>query len=282
PGKRDTSANPVGATREACRTGGFARFFRLGGTIAMVKRLLADDELMECWIEFLSTQPEFKLIHEHFTPLADKLAMVKEWPGINPDDVEAALATAMENGTIAGYESEVPKNKHLDIVVTPYRESVAATLVYLRDRMKEAHGDRYWQWPEAYDDNVDENRVKLIDGAAPFIPNRIVIEVVDFGANWNRKDGLILESVQKAQASKLAGFAVIANASQSPRWVQKMDGETVPYALAAALLLSVPGHDSWRYSPNVWHNGGRAKLYGYHVEDQFNYHAMPVLQEYKP
>ncbi|MFZ2682201.1 MAG: hypothetical protein WAZ14_03860 [Patescibacteria group bacterium] len=220
-----------------------------------------------------------ELIHDLFTPLTDKLAMVRNWPGINPKEVDEALKTAVYNGTIIGYEAEVPKNRHLDIVITPYRESVAATACYLRDRMEEVHGDRYWQWPEAYNENIDENRIKLIDGAAPFTPNRIVIEVVDFGTNWDRQIGLIAQEVQKVQADTLAGFAVIANASQSPRWVEQMDGHTVPYALAALLLLNVPRCGSWSFMPKVCDGGGKAELDGYHVEDRCC-HALPVLRKY--
>lgn len=45
PGKRDTSANPVGATREACRTGGFARFFRLYVQSPVVRQQFTADQV---------------------------------------------------------------------------------------------------------------------------------------------------------------------------------------------------------------------------------------------
>lgn len=220
-----------------------------------------------------------RLVHSRFTPLADKLAMVKTWPGINPDAVDGAFATAQENGTIAGYNVEVDKNPLLDNVIVVYRESLPATLIYACERMKEAWGDEYCEWAEAYAQNVDENRVQAIPNAKPFIPNQIVIEVVDFGANWDRKSGTVVETVQKAQAGQLADFAVIYNAIQSPKWVEQMDGVNVPYAFVAALLLSVPAYDSWRYSPHVWRGGGKALLHGSHVESHFSY-AMPVFRRY--
>jgi hypothetical protein len=259
----------------------FSRFFRLGGTIAMVKRLLSDDELMERWIEFLTVEPEFKLIHGRFTPLRDKLELVKSWPGINSEDVDVAFKAAMNNGTIVGYEREVGENPFLDIVVTVYRESIPATLMYACERMQEAWGERYYEWTEAYAQGVDDDRVKAIPGAKPFTPNRIVVEVVDFGANWNRHNGLILEDVQKARTHKLADFAVIYNAVQSPKWLEQMDGEEVPYALMAALLLNVPGRDSWRISPELWCRDDKVRLTGDHVETQFTDYAAPLLCEYK-
>lgn len=225
-----------------------------------------------------------------FTPLTEKLAMVKTWPNINPEDVDAAFVTAMENGTIAGYESEAGKIPLLDIVVTVYRKSIPATLIYARERMREAWGEeKYSEWEAAYAQSDDDERVKAIPGAKPFIPNRIVIEVVHLGANWNRGVGIVLEEVQKAQAPKLADFAVIYNVIQSPKWVEQMDGENVPYAMVAALLLNVPGYGSWRCSPGVkWRRGHRKLLYGdkmllngYLVSRRCFFDAMPVLREYK-
>ena len=246
-----------------------------------IRKINKNPDIVSVMLTAVRQHPAFRLIHGRFTPLADKLEMIKSWPGIKPEDVDAALKAAMENGTIAGYETEVGKNPFLDILVTVYRESIPATLVYARERMQEAWGEKYYEWTEAYAQNVDDERVKAVPGAKPFIPNRIVIEVVDFGANWNRKDGLILEDVQKAQAPQLADFAVIYNAVQSPEWLRQMDGEKVPYALVAALLLSVPGGDSWRYSPSVWHRGGKAGLGGDHVGHRFDDRAVPVLREYK-
>lgn len=252
-----------------------------GLTAEDVVKLNAHPDIIALMLATMREHPAFSLIHDRFTPLADKVAMVKSWPGITSEEVDAALLTAQENGTIAGYEAEVGKNPFLDIVITVYRESLPATLIYARERMKEAWGDKYSEWEAAYAQGVDDDRVKAIPGAKQFTPNRIVIEVVDLGANWNRKDGIVLEEVQKAQAPKLADFAVIYDAIQSPKWVEQMDGDNVPYALVAALLLNVPGFDSWRCSPSVWRFGDGAKLRGCHVEVRFYDGAMPVLREYK-
>lgn len=55
----------------------FRRFFRMGGTIAMLKKLLTDDALMERWIKNLTEQPEFKLVHGVYNPVADVLDAFK-------------------------------------------------------------------------------------------------------------------------------------------------------------------------------------------------------------
>ena len=250
-------------------------------TAEEVVKMIDNPDVLKVMLAAMREHPAFRLLHGRFAPLQDKIAQVKSWPGINPADVDAAVALAMENGTIAGYEAESGKNPLLGIVITVYRESVPATLLYARDRMRESHGDRYYQRNAAYAEGVNEKRVKLLEGSKPFTPNRIVVEVVDLGANWNRKDGVIGRNVQKAQASQLASFAVLYAASQSPEWVRQMDGEKVPYALAAALLLNVPGCDGWACMPSVWRNGAEVRLDGSHVDGRFHYVAFPVLREYK-
>ena len=212
-----------------------------------------------------------------FTPLADKIKTVKAWPGVNPADVDAAFEMAKEDGTIAGYEAEVGASPLLDIVVTVYRGSVHATLAYLYARWCDRYGSDN-AWKEAYAGVIGENRVKLIPGASPFIPNRIAIEVVDFGANWDRENGLVLETIQKTQAVNLAGFAVICNGIQSPDWVKQMNGKDTPYAIAGALLLTVPGYRV--YSPFVWRDGRGAGLRGGGVDGRFYGSAVPVLRKY--
>lgn len=246
-----------------------------------VRKINKDPTIAAVMLAAMREHPAFLLIHGHFAPLARKIAQVKSWLGINPADVDAAVALAKENGTIAGYEAEVADNPLLDIVITVYRESVPETLVYARGRMREVHGDSYYQWDDAYAEGVDEKRVKLLEGAKPFTPNRIVVEVVDLGANWNRKDGVVGRDIQKAQATQLAGFAVLYAASQSPGWVRQMDGEKVPHALAAGLLLNVHDYDEWAYMPTVWLNGGNAELGGDRVGSRFLSDALPVLRQYQ-
>ena len=171
---------------------------KYGVTDTDMRKVNRTPSVLEAMVATMRQHPAFRLIHGRFTPLADKLQVVKTWPDINPADVDTAFALATENGTIAGYNAEVGKNVHLDAVVTCYRESLPATLLYGRDRMKDTWGDKYSEWTEAYAQGVDEKRVQAIPGAKPFVPNRVVIEVVDFGANWNKRDGTKLKDVQKA------------------------------------------------------------------------------------
>ncbi|NQV12312.1 hypothetical protein HQ524_03030 [Candidatus Uhrbacteria bacterium] len=252
-----------------------------GLTAEEAKKLSQHPKTVDDMLETMRRHEAFRLVHGRFTPFADKIAMVKAWNGVDPKDVTAAVELADRNGTIAGFKAESPDNPLLDLVIVPCRENVPTTLLYGRKHMKEAFDGRFDEWEVAYAQGVDENRVKLIPGAREFRPNTIVVQAVDFGANWDLENGNVLHDVQEAQAGKLADFAGLFNASQSPKWVEQMDGTNVPYAILAALLLSVPDYDSWAYSPDVWHDAGGAKLHGDHVGSRFHGHSMAVVREYK-
>jgi hypothetical protein len=90
--------------------------------------------------------------------------------------------------------------------------------------------------------------------------------------------GIKLSDVQAAQAPQLAGFQVIYAMSQHQEWVRKMNGGSDPYAIAAALLLMVPGCGVC--SPVVELDGRCADLGGYDVSGRFHECAMPLLRKY--
>ena len=247
-----------------------------------LRKVIRYPDVAEVMYKAAMQDPAFRLVHGRFTKLADKIAMVKSWPGVKPADVDAAFEAAKADGTIAGFEAESPRNHLLDIVIVVYLATLWETLLYARERMRETWGeDKYNEWEAVYAQGVDENRIKAIVGAKPFVPNRIVIEVVDFGANWNPKDGTVLAEVQKTQADQLADFAGIYNASESPKWVEQMDGKKVPYSIAAALLFNIPDFSGWFDSPGVWLNEVGARLSGACVDDRFHKDAMPVRKVFK-
>jgi len=41
----------------------------------------------------------------------------------------------------------------------------------------------------------------------------------------------------------------------------------------------VPSYDARSNSPNVWHNGDKAKLNGNHVDNRFHENSMAVIRE---
>ncbi len=69
-------------------------------------------------------------VHGMFTRLEDKARMVKQWPGIKPDDVDTAIAYAASTGIIAMYDMETKRNPFLDLVITVYLGSIQETFTY--------------------------------------------------------------------------------------------------------------------------------------------------------
>ena len=55
----------------------FGRFGRFGGSMAMLQKLLGDDEIMRQWIERLNEEPKCQLIHGVFNTPSDVLAAFK-------------------------------------------------------------------------------------------------------------------------------------------------------------------------------------------------------------
>lgn len=240
-----------------------------------VRKLLRHPQVLADMLTAMRQHPTFRLIHGRFTPLAEKLEVVKRYPGVTEADITAALETARSSGRLARYEEASPENSLLDVVVTVYRASVPETLLYARDRMRDTFGDAFAQWEDVYGQNVDENRVRLLEGV-PDHQNCVRIEVVDLGAHWDPKNGFIPKGVRSV---KSATFAAIYAVAQNSEWFRQMDGKTVPYALVGGLELNVPGNDLWADLPNVWHNGARAKLDGNWLGARYRGSALPCLWE---
>ncbi len=215
-----------------------------------------------------------------FNSLADKIARVKSWPGIDSADVDTAVRRAHEDGVIAGFEAERLSNPLLDLVIVVSRDSISSTLLYGRARFMEAFEGDYAEWEGAYAHGVDEGRVDSISGAGEFQPNTIKLQVVDFGANWDPIHGNVLRDVQKVQVGELARFAALFNASQSPTWIRGMNGIDVPFVILGALRLSVPGYRERLYSPGIMHDDG-AWLLGYLTVGRYYASSVPMVREYR-
>lgn len=253
----------------------FLQLQEAGYTPEQILKLNQHPEVLATMRATMVEHPVFRLIHGRFTPLAEVLEAVKRYPSVTEADIALALEEAQRSGRLARYEEASPKNPLLTPVVTVYRATVPETLCYARDRMAEAFGDTFAQWEEAYGSGVDENRVRLLEGA-PDHRNCIRIEVVDLGAHWDPKNGFIPKDVRSI---KSATFTVIYAAAQNPEWVRQMNGRDVPYALSGGLELNVPGYDLWARLPDVWHRGGEAGLDGRWIGYQEHEYALPCLWE---
>ena len=211
------------------------------------------------------------LIHGRFNLLADKFAQVRTWPDVTEEMISAAFVEGAER--IALFERESPANPLLDIVVSVYKPTAHETLVYTRDRIRETFGDRFRQWDVAYS-NIGPDRVRWLDGIA--VPAAGVrIEVVDLGANFDPKCGMVPE---RTRGPHSAHVAVIYAAAQDPEWVRQMDGASVPYVFAAAIEIDIPVCDRWSRSPCILRNGDEASLFAFHVDGRYFSTALPSLR----
>jgi len=248
------------------------RLSRAGLTAEIVRLVNGTDGLAAAMVEALKAHPAFRLIHGRFNSLEDKLAMVRGWPGVTEEMLQAALEEGKER--IALFERESPDNPLLDIVVSVYKPTAAETLAYARDRMRETFGKKFWQWEEFYAD-LAPDRVRYLDGVnAP--TGGIRIEVVDLGAYFCPKSGMVPQDVRGPGS---AHAAVIYAAAQDPEWVRQMDGTSVPYAIAAGFKLDVPGYARWSRSPSVHRDGGGANLDAFRVGNEYRGTALPSLRE---
>ncbi|MFC1638912.1 hypothetical protein ACFL26_01420 [Patescibacteria group bacterium] len=259
----------------------------VGCTDAELERLAGNPEMLEAFFRVLKGDSVIVpaipgpppgapvtngLVHGRFTPLDRKLELVRSWPGVTGDDIDRALRAG--RAAIDLFNRESAGNQLLDLVVCRYLPTAWETLSYARDRMREAHGDRFWQWGDAYGSSL-ENRVRYLKGiTAP--TSGLRVEVVDLGANFDPANGTVPTDV-RGPAS--AHAAVVYAAAQDPEWVRQADGRNVPYALAAGFELDVPGFDRWSDSPYVCRLGVEARLSAHHLGDRYHSAALPSLRE---
>lgn len=229
------------------------------------KKLMKHPSVMAAMAKTMREQPVFRLIHGRFHPLDEKIEMVKAWPGISDRFSEADFARAVEeardSGLLGRFEAASPKNQFLNVVVSVYLGSVVETFLYGRGRVRDAFGDKFVQWKEAYETPDLDRRLVLLDGIKP-VTNCLKVEVVDLGANWNRKDGFIPKDIRNA---KSAHAQVLYAGAQDPDWVRQMNPDQgVPFALMGGYVLTVPGYDDGPHLPDLWFDrgGGEARLDG--------------------
>lgn len=267
------------------RDGELTEFKRIMGehfTAEQIRKINQNPSIVEVMHKAAMQESTFRLVHGIWTRIKDIVEIAREYDGVTGEQIDAMWKTAGDCGLIEGFEHESDSRPLLAPVIVRNRESVPATFLYGRELMQKAWDGKYTEWGDAYVQGVDDDRIKLIPGARTFVPNELVLHIVDFGANWNRRDGVVMEEVQRTQAGELAVFDALFAASQHPEWVTQMDGKNIPYAIMAALLLGVSGRGSWRFSPHVWHGGDETGLSGLLIEGRFGSSAMPVLREYKP
>lgn len=264
------------------QVGEFDEFKRiLAGKVSAedARKISKNPKVLEAMEKAMREHEAFRLRHGLWTSLAEVIETTKAWPGLLDRFGEKGFALALEEFNDSPrrkrFEAEQEKSPLVQAVVVPYLGSVPETFLYARARMMNAFGKDYDEWKEAYAHGVDDQRVQLL----PEATNRtecIRIEVVDFGAHVNSKDGFVPKDVRGKDS---AHAAVIYAASQNIAWVRQMDGSKVPYALAGGYRLNVPSHREWTDLPSVWRLGDQARLNGDWYDDRYHTHTLPVLWE---
>lgn len=211
-----------------------------------------------------------KLVNGRFTTLADKVAHVKTWPGIKPADVDAAVALAAENGTIAAYEAAIKRAPDLDIVLTVHRSSVIATLEYVVERLIEVHGNVYML--RLYRTLFEGRGEARLIGREPFTPDRVTVEIVDLAANRYGQGSAGLR-LQENHRDRLAGFSALYAAIQSPAWIRPTQHFAAPSVLVAGLQVTMSDHlDEDDTSVHGW-----IPTIDYREDDEHAHHDQLVL-----
>ena len=201
----------------------FRRFFRMGGTFAMLKRLLTDDALMECWIKGLTDQPEFKLVHSVFNPAADVL--------------EALKTRCVERGIDFGRFSWAGSQEAISFTDDP--EEVVVLDVTL-DTLQETF-EFAWEWAKDGQDGSwrwegllsKPDRLRLLEGSDTFVPYMLRWRRIKLNTNIGKKP----EDVRNPKMSP--GVALVFVAAQHPARVK---------ATGIAFALSFNLNNVFKYS----------------------------------
>lgn len=208
---------------------------------------------------------------ELWRPVSEILQIARGYDGVTGGQIDAVLQTPANKELLECFKSESAKRPLLAPVIVPTRESIAATFLY-GCRLMRSTTDRYSEWPlyekgmkdwsaslpyhelsaftfrgvagEMLDLAHPESRMWLVPGARPFSPNELALHFVDFGANWDRTNGVVPRQIQNDQAPKLAVFDALFAASQHPRWARCIgdEQEGVPCVMMAALPFLEAGN----------------------------------------
>ena len=201
--------------------------------------------------EAVETKSKTALIHGRFNPLEVKLAMVRNYPGVTGEMIDAAIKEAQDR--IARFEEASPEMDLLNIVVSVYLDGASSTLVYVLPHVKEAFGVESLSLGPTYIGEIDESRIRYLQGSdgeiiVPVFRDCVRIEVVDLGAHFRQENKLEVEEVR---GSNSAHFACIYAAIQDPVWANLMDGESAPRIHVCGLQLEKRRNNGWVLSPTM-------------------------------
>lgn len=210
------------------------------------------------------------LINGIFAPPEVQVENVRRW-----NDEQQGWGFSDENFASLAEAPEWPDGeeaKLVAVVLVPYLATVQQTFDELW-QVAATQQPNSWRWAELHS---DPDHLRLLSG----IEHKpgLQWEVIDLGANWDRRDGISPESVRDPGTSPHAGC--LAAAAHHPKWVQAMDGEKVPFIWLPAYEVTVTGRDPWQRSSRLsWDHGGRGVDLDAYWSDRRSYFAIPAFRE---
>ncbi len=199
------------------------------GKAEMARELLEKELLGEKAAAAVRQKPQ--LIHGLFAPPTVQIANVREW------NARRGWGFTDEDFVRLGEAPVWPEERLVAVTLVPYLDTVQATF----DALWEIAASRQkacFRWEHLFS---DPGHLFLLDGITH--PGKCLRwEVIDLGANWDKKNGIAPETVRSAATSPHAG--ILAAASHSPKWVRVMDGVAVPFVWLPGYMAtaSVPGY----------------------------------------
>ena len=184
------------------------------------------------------------LRQRRFHTLDQKLAMVRDWPGVTGAMIDEAVRQA--DGRIVWFEMERWQNPHINIVVSRYLPTPLDTFMYVMDRLVEEFGEEIeFLWKG----EVFPSKVRYLDEDPRKVWSHrrvdcLRIEVVDLGDNYNPNRGTVVADTRGPDS---AGFAALYSAIQDPEWVRQTETPSVPSVLACGIEMEVTGVEGWSH-----------------------------------
>lgn len=245
----------------------FARFFRMGGTIAMIKKLASDDALMERWMKTLTEFPEFKLVHGMYNLAADVLETFKARCSDKGIDFAKFTWVGPEISLF-----EFTDDPSVVVVLDITLDTLETTCDFAYDWASEGQTGGGWRWDGLLS---DEKHMRILEGANGFVPYTLRWRRIKLDVDMNRKP----EDLRDPQKSP--GIVGLFLAAQHPVRIAKTDYEKVFGYWLPGLECTAPDKDPWQNVPYVYfHRGDRQVGFSASWRDDSGPHlAVPMFWE---
>jgi hypothetical protein len=214
----------------------FRRFFRMGGTFAMVKRLLADDALMERWIGFLSDSPELKLVHGVYNPAPDIYESFKT--RCTEKDIDVAQFRWKGPEQAPDFD---PNDPETVVVLDVTLDTLQSTFEFAWEWIKDGQ-ESDWRWDGL---STDADKLRLLEGSDAFESYTLRWRRIKLNTNVGKKP-IDVRSVQTSP-----GLALLFVAAQHPARVKAMDYEKRFGWFVPGIECTAPDDELWQCVPYV-------------------------------